>query len=174
MKRLLPVLLFLAVIATSCDSLSKRLNVKIQNDFYLDIPFINDTTAMPDWVVFQFDTTGSHYLNPALDGYRESIQEVELKDLWLEISGLSQEFDLRDVRIQIISDSYNCQWDFSDLVWYKDYSLTLEDTDGQWAILEQILNDHSELTFHLAGEVEKELLDFVVTLIIRTEILAEE
>lgn len=164
----------LAFVASSCDSLNNRLTVKIQNKFYLDISFVNDTTDMPDWITFQFDTAGSQYQDPSLDRYRETIQEIELKDLWLDISGLSEEIDLGDVKIQIISDSYNCQWDLSDLVWYKDYSLALEDTDGQWDILDQILNDHAELTFLLSGEVERKVLDFMVTLVIETEISAED
>lgn len=174
MKRLFPVLLFLAVLASSCDSLNNRLTVEIQNEFSLDISFVKDTTNMPDWVAFQYDTAGSQYHHPSLDGYRETIQNIELKDLWFDISGLSEEVELRNVKIQLVSDTHNCLWEFGDQVWYKDYSLTLEDIDGQWDIVGQILNDHAELTFYLSGEVEKLELDFVITLVIETEITAED
>ncbi|MEA1878220.1 MAG: hypothetical protein U9N86_15355 [Bacteroidota bacterium] len=176
MKRLFPVLLFLAVSASSCDSLNNRLTVKIQNEFSLEISFVKDTTDMSDWMAFQYDTTGSQYQDPSLDGYRETIQNIELKDLWIQVSGLSQEIELRDVRIQLVSDTHNCLWEFGDQVWYKDYSLTLEDINGQWDIVGQILNDHAELSFYLTGEVEKEkeVLDFVISLVIATEITAED
>jgi len=174
MNRLIPVLLFLTVLASSCDSLNNELTVKIQNVFFLDVSFVKDSTDMPDWMAFQYDTAGSQYNDPSLDGYREAIQTIKLKDLWLDISGLSEEIDLKNVKMQISSDTRECEWDFSDLIWYKNYELTLDNTGEQWDVIEQILNDHAELTFHLSGEVEKLMLDFVVTLVIETEILAED
>jgi len=174
MNRLLPVLLFLTIAASSCDSLNNRLTVKIQNEFSLDNYFEIDTTDMPEWIEFRFDTIGSHYLNSSLDRYREALGDIELKDLWIQADGLSEEIKLRNVKFQVYSDSYDCQWEFNELVWYKDYSLILEDINGQWVVLDQILNDHAELTFFISGEVEKEVLDFVISLVIETEIIAED
>lgn len=173
MKKIGFYFLLIFLILTACESLNNRLNLTIENSYQLKQAFILDTLNQPSWIPFQRDTAGSHYLAPSLDSFRDRITAIKLVELWLSLEGLNRELELQAVSLVVRTNHLSCQWDFAELFWYKNYLLALENTDGQWELLEAMLNSHEELTFSISGKVEKVPVNFTLALNLKTEISAE-
>jgi hypothetical protein len=112
-------------------------------------------------------TTNSDYLT-----YIDNIKEVDIEEVSGTFIQLSKDVYLTSGTISVTNDDYTATWNFADENIVQGTTLVLDNEQGQWDAMSNIMLGKKPFTVNLNGEIDEDDAEFTVLFKIMSEVTA--
>ncbi|MBN2638348.1 MAG: hypothetical protein JXR65_04605 [Bacteroidales bacterium] len=179
-KFLLVSLLVVTGMAFSgCDKIKSLADVK----FNADIPANFDVNLNPIGgiesgksasISFDQSLTVDPTSNADIEKYLNNIKDWQINEITGTYSNVDAPITLDTLKLQVYSDTKNATWLFTNVTIDNAGSLTLNNTNGQWATVNSILDDKTSFTARISGSTTSTTggTQFSLDVVIKTTITA--
>ncbi len=168
-------LLLSGIILTSCEDVSDLADVKFPVDYEAEL----DVTVTPSSSIKAINGvfSASEIIDPTSNSdytkYLDKIKGVEITEFYAKILSIDPaDITLTSTVVSVTNDNYNATWEFIDLPITVGTVVTLNNDNGQWDSIEQILMDKDPFTVSISGEADEENAEFVILFTCNSEVLA--
>ena len=170
-KLIILALLVTVIGFTGCDKLKDAADVTFDANYTTDL----NVTITPGRDVngtFNESATIDLASNPDVQEYLNVIQSWEIIGLTGEANNVSTDFNLINANVSVTSSDRSASWSFSNLPVTNGTTLTLDNSDGQWDTINQMLADRQEITVSFTGQTDVDDMSFTLTVTIQTRVTA--
>jgi len=167
-------LLLAGIIFTGCKEATELADVKFTANFEdtLSVVVTPATGLKAGNGVFSETITIDPTSDSDFDKYLNNIKGIDIN----EVSGLvlivNPNVTLSSTVLTVSNDTRNATWEFDVLPIEAGTVLILDNADGQWDTIEEILMDKKVFTVSINGQASEESADFLVLVKINSEVLA--
>jgi hypothetical protein len=164
--------LLISVIGFSgCEKAKDITDVKFDANYSADLN-INVTPGRSINGTFSESVTIDPASNEQVEQYLDLIKSWEVQGVSGEFIETSNDFMLLNLTFTIASEDKSAEWNFSDIAVTTGTSLTLDNSEGQWDTVNQILAEKQSFTVAVNGETEQDDVQFTLRITIETEVTA--
>jgi hypothetical protein len=152
-KRIIAVsLLSLVLILSSCQKIKDLITKKVDAVFVVTLP-VAITAPLLKSTSSAFLSTNT--LDPLDDddlaSYKDKIKGFEVTGIEGIVSELSTDVTLTDVKLQVKTSANSAEWNFANLPLSNGTLITFDNTGGQFAKINAILDEQTIITVTLSG-----------------------
>ncbi len=173
-KLAIGLLLLTGIIFTGCKEVSELTDVKFAANYETELDVTVAPTVGDKGVAGAFSV--SETINPSdnseYEQYLDRIKGVTINEVSGLILSVNPNMTLTSTTIRISNESRSTTWEYINLPINIGSVLTLDNDNGQWDVVEQILMDKKSFTVEINGQADVDNGEFVVLLAIDSEILA--
>jgi len=174
LTKLLIGLLLSGIIFTGCKEAEELTDVVLPVEYETDI----DVTVTPGSI--NKATTGvfaaTQTIDPTSDSdykkYIDKIKSITVKEFSAEIISVNPNITLVSTVLSVVNETYNATWEFNNLDIVVGTIITLSNDNGQWDAINDIMLDKKVFTVNINGVASEDNADFVVRIILKSEIVA--
>jgi hypothetical protein len=175
MKKLFIVLIIsvTSIFLTSCDKVNELNTINFEANFAGDLDC--STVGTSARVVPSFG--GSVEIVPTEDPnvniYLNNIKKYEIESIKATITSMSQENVTVITSYLLIKNfQHEAQWDWQNELLTTGKTITLDNQNGQWDTVSDILKDGQEFTILITGEADFSGVTFTIKVEIETKVEA--
>jgi len=167
-------LLLAGVVLTGCKEAEELIEVKFPANYEaeLDVTVVPSTSAKATNGVFSVNET----IDPTSDSdfakYLNNIRGITIEEVSGLILSVEPNITLTSTVITVSNANHTATWEFTNLPITVGTELTLDNNNGQWDAIEQILLDAEIFNLSISGQANEENAKFVVLVSINSEVLA--
>jgi len=110
--------------------------------------------------------------NPDYNQYLDKIKGVTINKVSGLVISINPNITLTSTTIRVSNESRSTSWEYINLPISLGTILTLDNDNGQWDVIEQILMDKKTFTVEINGQADADEAEFAVLLAIDSEVLA--
>ena len=168
-----------AVLATvvmgACD---KIINVTFDSDIKADLEVYVPEDSFKSGIdgAFSVSETVDPLSDPEVKKYIDNINGWDVTGVFGEVISVSKEgVSLISADIEVFSDNDNAIWHLPappSLPLVVGQTISLDNTNGQWDAINNILDEKKEFTISLSGATDQGDITFVIRITISTEVEA--
>lgn len=162
---------FLLLFYGGCDLLNGvdevTFDTSFQGDIAVDVSGTNRNESFNESILI--DPTSDDQVAKYLD----KIKGFDIKSVTAEVIKISEDLTLVTAKVEIFNQSKQAVWNYSDVYLTPGAFLTMNNNNGQWDTVSQILMDKLPFTVNLSGEVDKSNVSFTLRITIETTVTAE-
>ncbi len=174
LTKLAMALLFTSVIFTGCKEAEELLYVNFSADYTteidINVPAAEGKTSI-DGTFSESETidptTNSDYLK-----YIDNIKEVDIQEVSGEVLEISKNVLLQTGTIKIASNDYSATWQFNNVAIEQGTVLTLDNNQGQWDQVGNIMLGKIPFTVSIDGQTDEDDVEFVILLTLESDVTA--
>jgi len=153
---------------TSCEK--SLIDVKFDAEYVSDFEVeVDDTKGKGSFM--HLDT-----IDPASDEevkkYLENIKEWNMKEYSAKFLNLTEDFSFDNVYFKIMSGELEAEWFFENITVTEAYELVLENSNGQFEVVNTIFKKAEPFMIEFSGVTDKSNLVFDTKSTIKTEVIA--
>ncbi len=156
---------------TGCEKVKDIADVKFNANYTTDLN-INVTPGRDINGTFSESATINPTSDEQVEQYLDLIKSWEVTGLTGEFLNTSQDFTLVNTEFTISSEDKSAVWQFSDIAVTDGTALTLDNANGQWDTVNQILAEKQTFTVTFSGETDTDEVSFTMRITIQTEVTA--
>ncbi len=170
-KITLLVLIISALSFNGCDKVKDVADVTFNANYTTDL----NVTVSPDRNIngtFNESTTVNLTSNADVKKYLHLIKNWEIVGLSSEITNTSENFNLINATVSIASSDKNASWEFNNVAMTTGTHLSLDNTNGQWNTINQILSEKQTFTITFSGQTDIDNVQFTLHITVKTKVTA--
>ncbi len=165
---LLSTVLMIGVLFSGCNKAKELLDLKFKVNYDTDL-----TVSVPEGsrnLTFNKKLTVDPVSNPTVEKYIDKIKDIEILELSAEVTSISKNIILVTGQLDIYNDTRSTGWSFENVEIKKGAKFDLNNDNGQWDVLSDILMDQEVFTEEMTGEVDQGGVTFSLKIKMRTKI----
>jgi hypothetical protein len=173
-KLFIGLLLLTGIVFTGCEEVTELTDVKFPANYETELDVIVTPTAGDKGVAgtFSVSETINPADNPDYSKYLDKIKGVTINEVSGLVLSINPNMTLTSTTIRVSNESRSATWEYTNLPISLGSILTLDNDNGQWTTIEQILMDKKTFTVEINGQADKDNAEFVVSLVIESDITA--
>ncbi len=167
-------ILFASVILTGCKEAEEILYVNFPADYQTEF----DITVAPSGGkisidgVFNVSETIDPTTNNDYQQYIDNIKEVDITEVRGEVLSISKNIMLQSTVINISNGDFEANWQFANEPITVGTALILDNNNGQWDAVGNIMLGKKAFTVTIDGETDQDDVEFVVLFSIKSFVTA--
>jgi len=167
-------LLLSAVVFTGCKEAEELADVKFPANYEteIDVTVVPSTSAKVTNGTFSVSETIDPTSDSDFSKYLDKIKGITVNEVSGLILSVEPNITLTSTVITVSNANHIATWEFSNLPITVGTELTLDNNDGQWDAIEQILLDKEIFNVSISGQANEENAEFVVLVKINSVVLA--
>jgi hypothetical protein len=168
--KLKSIILFVAVLTLAACS-KDLLDVSFDANYKTDLAVEVDNAKAENG---SFDTRDTIDLASDAEAakYLERIKKWEMTGFEGEFKNLSEEFNVISAKVTIESGDRKAEWSFSNISVIEAYALLLANDNGQFDLVNQILEEKGTFIITFSGLTDKKGINFDLGLNVKTKVTA--
>ncbi|NOX87064.1 MAG: hypothetical protein GXO86_14075 [Chlorobi bacterium] len=170
LRFLLGGILFTAFIFSGCNKAKEALDVTFNANYKTNLNV--DVPAVARSVTFSESETIDPASDPEVSKYWDKIKKFEVQEITGSIISISKNVTLVSATLSVFNETKNAQWTFTNVPLAVGTTLTLDNSNGQWDTVAQILQDKKVFTVSVNGEVSEGDVSFTILVTIKTKVTA--
>lgn len=174
-KNLLFALLAIALIISSCNQVDDLTDVSFNTEFKADL----DCEVIPDTLrsgingTFSAAATIDPLADSTVEKYIDKIKSWEIINLKGEILSVSKEgANLLSANIGVSNANHSTAWQIGNTPLVVGQQITLDNANGQWDSVNQILAEKQIFTVVATGTTDEDDMSFVIRVTIKSKVTA--
>ncbi len=173
-KLAIGLLVLTGIIFTGCKEVTELTDVKFAANYETELDVAIVPTAGDKGVTggFSVSETINPADNPDYNQYLDKIKGVTINKVSGLVLSVNPNITLTSTTIRVSNESRSTSWEYINLPISLGTILTLDNDNGQWDVVEQILMDKKAFTVEIDGQADADEAEFVVLLAIDSEVLA--
>ncbi len=173
-KLFLGLLILTGIVFTGCKEASELVDVKFAANYEteLNVAVTPSTTAKVTNGVFAVTKTIDPTTNSDYEKYLNNIKGVNITSVSGLILSVNPDMTLLQTNLSITNGTRTATWTYDNLSIVEGTIITLDNNNGQWDEVEQMLMEKEPFTVSLSGTASEENADFVVLISFESEVTA--
>ncbi len=173
-KLLLGLLLLTSITYTGCKQASELIDVKFTADYEdtLNVVVTPSTNAKTTNGVFSVSKTIDPTSNSDFAKYIDKIKSINISEVSGLVISVNPNLTLTSAVINVSDANHTATWTFTNLPITVGTLLSLDNNDGQWDAIEQILMDKTPFTVSIVGQASEDNAEFSILVNIKSDVIA--
>ena len=174
-KKLLFALLAVALMIGACNTVTDLADVTFDAELKADLNCEVPPGSFKSGIngAFSVSETIDPLSDPEVEKYVDNIKSWEVTSVTGEILSVSKEgVNLLSANVEVFSNNHNASWQISNTPLVVGETITLDNGNGQWNTIDNILGDKDVFTISASGETDQDDVTFVIQVIVQTKITA--
>ena len=174
-KILVLALLAVALVIGGCNKIKELADVTFDADFDVDL----DVNVPPGTLragsngAFSTTTTIDPLADSTVEKYIDKIKGWEITSLTGKIVRVSKPgVTLQNAELQVYSENFNASWYLPVTPLTKNQIITLDNSDGQWDAVENILGEKKVFTVSAEGATDEDDFSFTIRVFVKSRVTA--
>ena len=175
MKKLFIILtmMVVSVVLTNCDKINDLNTINFDADFSGDLDCSTAGTSARMVPSFGGSVEIVPTEDPNVNIYLNNIKKYEIEAVKATITSMSQEnVTVTTAYLLIKNFQYEARWDWQNELLTTGKTITLDNQNGQWDTVSDILKDGQEFTILITGEADFSAVTFTIKVDIETKVEA--
>ncbi len=164
-------LLVIAFGFTGCEKLKDAADVTFDANYTTDLN-INVAPGRDINGTFSESATIDPTVNSDVQTYLNLIKSWEITGLTGEAMNVNNDFNLVTATFSVASADKSASWSFENLPVTEGTTLTLDNNDGQWDTINQILAEKQSFTVTFSGQTDTDDISFTLRVTIQSQVTA--
>lgn len=168
-------ILFTSIIITGCKEAEEIFYVNFSADYETEFDVIvpsGSVTKMGIDTNFTVNetidpTTNSDYLK-----YIDNIKEVDIEEVSAEVIAISKNVNLQSGTINVSNPDNIATWEFTDIPVQLGTILVLDNDQGQWDKMTNIMFGKVPFTVNIEGQVDDDDVEFTLLFTLKSDVTA--
>jgi len=166
------VMIFLVgILFSACNKIKESINVKIGVNYETSMNF-----DIPDGSRNMFFSNSKEidpFSSSTYKKYEDKIKKIEIVSLSAEITSISKEIDIVSGTVSVFNDNRTTQWTLKNVPLAVGNTIELNNDDGQWNTISDMLSDKKIFTEKVEGESSEGGVTFTLKVKMKTKITVE-
>lgn len=167
-------LILTSILVTGCKEAEEILYVNFNANYETEFDVVVPSSGLKAGIDGTFTvnetidpTTNSDYLL-----YIDNIREVDITEVSGEVISINKNITLQSVNLNVSNNSHSASWSFTNEAIQVGTILILDNDQGQWDEMTQIMLGAVPFTVNIAGEVDDEDVEFTVLFTLKSVVTA--
>ncbi len=167
-------LLLAGVVLTGCQEAEELVDVKFPANYEteLDVTVVPSTSAKATNGTFSVTET----IDPSSDSdyakYFDKIKAISIEEVSGLVLSVEPNITLTSTVITVSNANHTATWEYTNLPITVGTVLTLDNENGQWDAVEQILLDKDVFNLSISGQANEENAEFLVLITLMSNVTA--
>jgi len=164
----------IAIISDGCSKMENLLDVTFNVEYSANLeavvpPLENFKNSLGH---FSASATIDPISNNDFQQYADKIKECQITSISARVVEISKQLTLEHASIAVFSSTRQTSWSFTDEVITVGKTLTLDNENNQWDVIQNILEDQNSFTIDLVGQTDVDDVQFTIEITIKSRITA--
>jgi len=164
-------LIFTSILITGCKEAKELLYVYFSADYEAEVD-INIPPGTSVGGTFSIYDTIDPQTNFDYSQYMDNITEIEIESITAKFISVSKNVTLETCTIDVTNDINMATWEFTDVPIENGTELDLDNENGQWDEMIDIMFGKVPFIVHVYGTVNEDDVTFTIMITINTDITA--
>lgn len=168
------ILLSGLMFSTGCEKIKSLLDVKFDANYTVDLNMTVPATGSQKTVqsAFQGSATIDPTSNSDVSKYLNLIKSWHVTGLTGTFKNVTKEAVLQSGTITFASSAGSATWTFNNVPIKNGGTFTMDNTNGQWDVLDKILSAKKEFTVTVMGKTDIDNFSFTMSIEVKSTITA--
>lgn len=153
---------------SSCNKIKEGLNVKFnvnyENSMNFNVPDGSRT------MTFSKSVNIDPFSSSVFEKHYDQIKKIEIVSLSAEVTSVTKEVDVISTTVNVSNDNRSAQWTLENIPLKVGTVFDLNNDNGQWNVITEIMKDKNVFTEKVEGEVSEGGVQFKLKVRIKTKI----
>jgi hypothetical protein len=180
MKTFLKTLIFFLLIGipfSSCDDVESLADIKFNSKLSADMDVVvPNAVSFKTTQVATVSFSGEEMIDPLSDSnikkYIDKLKSFDVQEITGTVKRVSKPVTIESGTITISQGSTSASWNISNFNVVSGAKITLDSAEGQWATVNKILKSKGKFTAKIMGTVDRDDVNFTISVLIDVKIVA--
>jgi len=161
-------ILLSGILFSGCNKMKEGLNVKFnvnyENNMNFNVPDGSRTMA------FSKSVNIDPFSSSVFEKHYDQIKKIEIVSLSAEVTSVTKEVDVISTTVNVSNDNRSAQWTLENIPLKVGSVFNLNNDNGQWNVITDIMLDKNVFTEKIEGELSEGGVQFTLKVKIKTKI----
>lgn len=172
-KNIALAILFVSIVFSGCKKIEEAFDVTFTSDFKTNFSIV----VLPDSREITGTFNASETIDPQGDSnfsqYYDLIKDIQINTVKGTITNpVPESINLVSLNVTITNANYSSTWILSNITITDGYELELNNDNGQFNTINNILLEGTEFTVSVSGETAEDAASFNLEVVVNTTITA--
>ncbi len=170
-KTTLTALLIATIGFTGCNKVKNATDVRFDANYTTDLN-VNVSPGRDINGSFDESATIDPTSNANVKQYLNVIKSWDIVGISGDMMSVSQDFILQNATVSVSSSDKSARWEFSNISVTTGTTLTLDNSNGQWDTINQILAEKQTFTVNFSGQTDHDNVQFTLRVTLQSKVVA--
>ena len=161
------------IVVSGCKKIEEALDVTFDTSFSTDLDaIVTPGTKTGIDGTFQVSETIDPAADDNVEAYMDKIKSWDVTEIKAEVISTSKDANLSSLNLSVSNQNHNAQWAFQNIAISPGTVVTLDNGNGQWDSVNNILGELQVFTIMASGTTDEDDLQFTIRVTIKSKVTA--